>query len=54
MASPDETTFRQERVQQRLEDHDTRISRLEKAGLMVVGYGLAEGAQIIDALTSLL
>jgi hypothetical protein len=42
MAQKDETSFRDRQVQKRLRDHDTRISRVEKAILIAVGWGLAE------------
>jgi hypothetical protein len=42
MAQRDETSFRDRQVQKRLRDHNTRISRVEKAILIAVGWGLAE------------
>jgi len=40
-------TYRQSNVDDTLEDHDTRISRLEKAILVLIGYGIAEGGNIV-------
>ena len=40
-------TYRQQDVDDSLDDHDTRISRLEKFALLVVGYGIAEGGNIV-------
>lgn len=47
-----EPTYRQGDVDQTLEEHDRRISRLEKAGLVAVGYGLAKGSDIIVDISS--
>ncbi|AGF91193.1 hypothetical protein HAPG_00007 [Halorubrum phage GNf2] len=43
-------TYRQQDVDETLNDHDTRISRLEKLALLVVGYGIAEGGNIVTEL----
>lgn len=42
-----EPTYRQQDVDETLDNHELRISRLEKMSLMVVGYGLAEGSKLI-------
>jgi len=45
-------TYRQQDVDATLDDHDQRISRLEKAFLVGIGYGLAEGYNIVEAVTT--
>lgn len=45
-------TYRQQDVDNTLENHDQRISRLEKAFLVGIGYGLAEGYNIVEAVTA--
>jgi hypothetical protein len=55
--SSDETyspTYRQRDVDDTLDDHEGRITRLEKIALLSVGYGLAEGWTIITDIGSLL
>jgi len=47
-------TYRQQDVDDSLDDHDTRISRLEKFALLVVGYGIAEGGNVITQLAQLI
>ena len=42
-----EPSYREKDVDNTLEEHDTRISRLEKIALVGVGYGLAEGSTFI-------
>jgi hypothetical protein len=49
-----EPTYRQQEIDGTLDDHEARISRLEKAGLVAVGYGLASGADIVVDLSQLL
>lgn len=44
-------TYRQQDVDHTLEDHEQRIGRLEKAVLVGIGYGLAEGYEIIEIIT---
>lgn len=46
-------TYREQDVDERLDEHDRRISRLEKASLIVLGYGIAEGSSIIETLAAL-
>lgn len=46
--------YRQQDVDRTLDDHDSRIERLEKAGLVVLGYGVAEGANVVYDIGSLL
>jgi len=40
-------TYRQKDVDGTLENHETRISRLEKAGLVAVGYAAASGYDMV-------
>lgn len=47
-------TYRQQDVDGTLENHETRISRLEKAGLIAVGYAAASGYDIVGVITSVL
>lgn len=49
-----EPTYRQQDVDNTLDDHEIRISRLEKAVLIGIGYGLAEGSQLIVDMTRLI
>jgi hypothetical protein len=42
-------TYREQDVDETLDNHDTRLSRLEKVALLGIGYGLAEGNQLIQA-----
>jgi hypothetical protein len=44
-------TYRQKEVDTTLDDHETRIGRLEKAFLVGMGYGLAEGYNIVEAVS---
>lgn len=46
-------TYREQDVDDTLDDHEQRISRLEKAALVGIGYGLAEGYNLVEAITSL-
>lgn len=57
MASEEETyepTYRQQDVDHTLSDHERRITRLEKVALLGVGYGLAEGSNIVTQFAGLL
>lgn len=47
-------TYRQQDVDDTLDEHDRRLSRLEKAVLVGFGYGLAEGYEIIEIITGLI
>lgn len=51
MASQDsatyDPTYREQEVDSTLQDHDVRISRLEKVALIGIGYGIAEGSNIV-------
>lgn len=47
-----EPTYRQQDVDNTLEDHEHRIGRLEKAVLVGIGYGLAEGYNIVEAIST--
>jgi hypothetical protein len=40
-------TYREQDVDETLDDHEYRIGRLEKGGLIVAGYGLSEGWAIV-------
>lgn len=42
-----EPTYRQSDVDSTLDNHEHRIKRLEKAALIGIGYGLAEGSNIV-------
>jgi hypothetical protein len=42
-------TYREQAVEEELDDHDRRISRLEKSLLIAVGYVLADQDVLIDA-----
>lgn len=48
-----EPTYRQQDVDRTLDDHERRIGRLEKAALIGIGYGLAEGGSLVTQLASL-
>lgn len=48
-----EPTYRQEDVDETLDNHDTRLSRLEKVALIAAGYGLADGWNIVGSLIQL-
>lgn len=43
-------SFREQSVDDALDDHDTRIRRLEKAALLGAGYGIAEGGNLVTEL----
>jgi hypothetical protein len=49
-----EPSYRERDVDETLDDHDHRISRLEKIALVGFGYGLASGANIVTHITSIL
>jgi hypothetical protein len=49
----DDLSYREKDVDETLNDHDRRITRLEMAGLVALGWGLAESTQLTDALLSL-
>lgn len=40
-------TYRQRDVDDTLEDHDSRISRLEKGALVGLGYALATAPEVV-------
>jgi len=46
--------YRKKNVDERLDDVERRITRLEKVALVTLGYGLATGADIITTLTTFL
>lgn len=46
-------TYRERSVDEALEEHDTRISRLEKGALIAIGYGLHDGGTLVSALFQL-
>jgi len=52
-SSEDSLSYRQRDVDDTLDEHDNRISRLEKAALIGAGYGLAEGSKFVTDVTSL-
>jgi hypothetical protein len=47
-------TYREQAVEEELDDHDRRISRLEKALLIAVGYVLADQNVLLDPILGLL
>jgi len=47
-------TYRERDVDDELDDHERRISRLEKAGLVAVGYGVAEQNMIVETIFAFL
>jgi hypothetical protein len=49
-----ERSYRERDVDETLDDHDYRISRLEKIALVGFGYALASGANIATHITSIL
>lgn len=49
-----EPTYRQRDVDDTLDNHDTRLSRLEKIALIGAGYGLADGWNIVESLVQLI
>lgn len=51
--SVEDLSYRENDVDQTLDEHDRRISRLEKIALIGIGYGLAEGSAFITDITSL-
>jgi hypothetical protein len=53
-ASDERLTWRKEHVDSTLEEHDTRIRRLEKGGLLVAGYLLAQGSNFVTELAQFL
>lgn len=46
-------SYREQDVDKTIDDHDRRISRLEKAGLIALGWGIAESSQLTDMLIGL-
>jgi len=42
-------TYREQAVEESLDEHDRRISRLEKALLIAMGYVLADQDVLLDA-----
>lgn len=47
-------SYREQAVEEELDDHDRRISRLEKALLIAVGYVLADQNVLLDPILGLL
>lgn len=47
-------SYREKDVDSTLTEHETRIGRLEKAALIGIGYGLAEGSVLITEASSLI
>lgn len=50
----EELSYREKDVDAKLEEHDRRISRLEKAGLVALGWGISESAELSNMLLSFL
>jgi len=46
-------TYREQAVEDTLDEHDRRISRLEKALLIAMGYVLADQDVLLDAVLGL-
>lgn len=49
-----ERSYRERDVDETLDEHDYRISRLEKVALMGIGYGIATGAEAVTQVTQFL
>lgn len=49
-----EPSYRQKSVDGTLDEHEKRITRLEKAGLIVLGYSIAEGSGIVETFAAFL
>lgn len=47
-------TYREKDVDDTLNDHEERLTRLEKIALIGIGYGLAEGATLVTQFPSIL
>lgn len=47
MADSSQLSYRERDVDNTLSEHDRRITRLEKAGLLTIGYMLAKGSTFI-------
>lgn len=47
-------SYRERDVVETLDEHDRRINRLEKAGLIGMGYALAQGGDLATALVGLI
>lgn len=47
---PQELTYREQSVDDELDDHEQRISRLEKAFLVGVGYVFAEQGVVVETI----
>lgn len=45
-------TYRQKDVDTTLDEHDTRLSRLEKAALIALGYGIADGGEMLTEIAA--
>lgn len=56
MATSDEysPTYRERDVDETLEDHEGRIYRLERVALIGIGYGLAEGGNVVQVAANFL
>lgn len=51
--APARLSYREREVDNTLDDHEIRISRLEKVSLVVVGYALAEGGSLVNDIIQL-
>lgn len=49
-----EPSYREQSVDEALDEHDRRITRLEKAGLVVLGYAIAEFPSTVSKLLGFL
>ena len=50
----DQTTYRREKVDNRLDDNEKRLSRLEKGAILVAGYMISEGGQSMSDVVQML
>lgn len=48
------TSFRLSTNEEQIDDHEKRITRLERGSLIVVGYLIAEGSNLIESVFQLL
>jgi len=49
-----EPSYRDQHVDDTLDEHNARINRLEKVALIGIGYGLAEGSNLVTQFAGLI